>query len=144
MGERDRHGLRGARRRLVAMAAVVSLAGDLTACSTVQVRHPDGTTEFHDREEFAAYVEHVFRFHNRVLNDLIMATALGATGDAPEDAGLQQAERRMTESCHPLNAAIAARIEGRRLGFFEGLALPQAVPACEAASRRLEALIPSI
>jgi hypothetical protein len=139
MRKRDRH--RAGWLRHPAAVAVVSA---LAACSTVQVRYPDGTTAYHGREEFAAYVERVFRFHNRVLNDLIMATALGADGDSPARIDLQQAERGMTASCRPLNAAVTARIEGRRLGFFESLALPETVPACEAASRHLEALIPSI
>lgn len=131
-------------RQTAAGAVCSTLAAALAACSTVQVRYPDGTTAYHGREQFAAYVEHVFRYHNRVLNDLIMATALAPAGDEPSDPTLQRAERRMTDSCRALNAAVTARIEGRRLGFFQGLALPEAVPACEAASRRLEALIPSI
>lgn len=118
------------------------LACQLAACSAVQVRYPDGRTEYQSREDFAIYVENVFRYHNRVVNDLIVSTSL--MGDTALDFGapLLRAEEAMAQACRPLNDTVSASIEGRELGFFQKLALPEAVPACEAASRRVEALLP--
>lgn len=125
-------------------SSALVLGALVAACNTVQVRYPDGTTAYQDREAFAAYVEQVFRYHNRVVDDLIMVTALGAAAETEPHHALVAAERAMSHSCQPLNDAVAARIEGRKLGLFETLALPAAVPACEAASRRLATLIPAI
>lgn len=129
---------RGGRR--AALAAVAVLAA---ACSSVQVRYPDGRTEYQSRDEFAAYVETVFRYQNRVVNDLILATSLGAV-EASEDAALVRAEREMARACQPLIETVAAELEGRRVGLLQQLTLPSAVPACEVASRRLELLLDPI
>lgn len=137
VGRVDARLVRNARRVGAGVLAGVVLAG----CGSVQVRHPDGRTEYQSREAFAAYVERVFRYHNRVVNDLIVATSLGDES-AFEDASLIGAEAAMAAACQPLNDTVSATIEGRDTGFFQRLALPEAVPACEAASRRVEALLP--
>lgn len=116
----------------------------LSACSSVQVRYPDGTTALQTREEFAAYVEYVFRYHNRVVNDLIVAASLFDDGVLTENALVVRAEENMAAVCQPLNDTVSASIEGRDIGFFHKLQLPEAVPACEAASRRVEALLATI
>ncbi len=136
-------GAAGPRRR-VRDALPPALALALAACATVQVHYPDGRTERHSREAFASYVEAVFRYQNRVVNDLIVATSLSPDPAALEDAALMRAERDMAAACQALNTAVAARLEGREIGFFHKLELPRAVPACEAASRRLEQLLPGI
>ena len=61
------------RRLLVGFLGVIVF---IASCGMVQVRYPDGTTEYQSVDEFAAYVEEVFRYHNRVVNDLIVATSL--------------------------------------------------------------------
>lgn len=110
----------------------------------MQVRYPDGTTAQQSREEFAAYVEYVFRYQNRVVNELIVAASLLSEEALAGDPELVRAEESMATICRPLTDAVTARIEGRDIGFFHKLQLPESVPACEAASRRLERLLPSI
>jgi hypothetical protein len=131
------------RVRLAAMMAGPLLV-ILTACSQVQVRYPDGRTEYQSREEFAAYVEQVFRYQNRVLNDLIVYSSLVESDEFFSDPELLLAERTMARECRALIDAVAARLEGGEPGFFQKLSLPASVPACEQASRRLELLLPAI
>jgi hypothetical protein len=114
----------------------------VSACSSVQVRYPDGSIEYKSKDEFAHYMEAVFRHHNRVVNELIIATALMHETELEAASPLVRAEEAAAQSCRPLNDAVSATIEGRELGFFEKLQLPEAVPACDEATRRLEALLP--
>lgn len=140
-GRDDRAGCPAGRSRVTSgslcLAALV-----LAGCSSVQVRHPDGHSEYQSRDEFAAYVERVFRYHNRVVNDLIVASSLSGDLDLDEASPLVRAEDAMADACRPLNDTVSATIEGRELGLFQKLQMPSAVPACEAASRRVEALLP--
>ena len=84
----------------------------------------------------------VFRYHNRVVNDLITATAFIEETELDPNSPLVRAEEAAAESCLPLNNAVSATFEGRALGLFQKLQLPEAVPACEKASQHLEALLP--
>ena len=121
--------------------SLLTLAG-LCACASVQVRYPDGSTEYKSKDEFAHYVEAVFRYHNRVVNDLITATAFMEEIALDPNSPLVRAEQAAAENCQPLNNAVSAKFEGRELGLFHKLQLPEAVPACEKASQHLEALLP--
>ncbi len=134
----------GGHRAGVAGLILAVAAALTTSCSSVQVRYPDGSIETRSRADFKAYVEQVFRYHNRVVNDLILATSLLDTEELDSASPLVRAEEAMAHACQPLNDVVAASIEGREIGFFHKLQLPEAVPACEAASRKLEALLPSI
>lgn len=116
----------------------------ITGCNSVRVRNSDGSMESGSRAEFEAYVERVFRYHNRVVNDLILTTSLFDTEEADASSPLVRAEEDMARACQPLNDVVTATIEGREIGFFHKLELLDAVPACEAASRELEALLPPI
>jgi hypothetical protein len=111
-----------------------------TACNFVQVRYPQGTTEYLSRAEFEVYVEAVFRYHNQVLNDLIVATSF-VDEDELDNPQLEEAEIRMQAACQPLNAIVSATMEGREIGFFTKLQLPESAPACEARSRHVAALL---
>ena len=126
----------GSRTRCLAPIIIASAIGG----TSVQVRHPDGAMEYKTKDEFAVYVEEVFRYHNVVVNDLITATAF-----MDEGAPLVRAEEPMADTCWPLNDAVSATIDGRELGFFRKMKLLEAVSACEQASQRVaELLSPSI
>ncbi|MFM8333813.1 MAG: hypothetical protein ACKN9T_19235, partial [Candidatus Methylumidiphilus sp.] len=45
------------------------------------------------------------------------------------------------DACQPLNEAAAAAATGEKPGFWTRMRLLDAVPACEAATRRLEKLL---
>ncbi|MDF9392509.1 hypothetical protein ELQ36_08485 [Methylococcus capsulatus] len=94
-----------------------------------------------NEKEFATYVEHVFRHHNRVLNELITSenTAV-ANGDV--DAGeLEDAETDMIRTCDPLNEVVAAEAEQHHASFSTLMKLADVVPECESLTRELEALL---
>lgn len=127
--------------RRAALGAVMLAV--LPGCTTVALHYPDGRVERRSRDEFADYVERVFRYHNRVVDDFIVATVL--YGDpAAEDTELQRAERTMVRACQPLNATVSARFEQRSVGLCTRLALPHTVPACEQATRHLDSLLPGM
>lgn len=115
----------------------------LTACTSIQVRYPDGSTRQLQRDEFESYVELVFRRYNRVVDDLIVVASLVDEHEL-EDRELLLAEERAATVCRPLSEIVSARIEGREVGLFHKLQLPEVVPACEAASAALEALTPAL
>jgi len=95
------------------------------------------------QQEFAAYVERVFRHHNMVYNTLITELALeNPDYSDTENAELHQAEKKMLSVCAPLNEVVSAQAEGRRLDVAVYMKLTRSVPECEAATERVEGLIP--
>ena len=124
---------------LRALGLVATLA--ISACSAVLVRYPDGATAWQSRAEFAIYVEQVFRFHNRVVNDLIVTTSLLDGEELDANSPLVNSERTMAVACLDLNDTVSASYEGRETSFFRKLQLPATVPACEAATKSLEILL---
>ncbi|MDP6184177.1 MAG: hypothetical protein QF609_10190, partial [Gammaproteobacteria bacterium] len=74
----------------------------LGACSGVNTRTADGQPIRMTRDEFAEYVETTFRYHNRIVNELILASSLGDE-DVVVDASLLSAEEDMAAICQPLN-----------------------------------------
>lgn len=115
----------------------------LTACSSVQVHYPDGTTVYKSKEEFERYVEEVFRFHNSVVNDLIIAISLVEDGEIKVVDDWERAEEVMTDACRPLIEAVTAKMEKHEIGFFHKLKLLSAVSACEVESRKFKAMLPA-
>ena len=113
----------------------------LGACSGINTRTPDGQPIRMTRNEFAEYVETTFRYHNGIVNELILATSLGED-EVAIDPSLVRAEEDMATKCQPLNEVVSATIEGRELSLWTKLRLPNQVPACEAATRRVGNMIP--
>lgn len=130
---------RGICRTLGAALAVATVA----SCGGVNTRTVDGQPVRMSREEFAAYAEKTFRYHNRVLNDLITATSFGDES-LMEDLALLRAEETMAAVCQPLNDMVTATIEERELSLWAKLRLLEQVPRCEAASREVEDQIPAV
>ena len=91
--------------------------------------------------QFAAYVEHVFRHHNSVVNDLLFAGNSLETVDEHSQSALLRAEAKMDHACHPLNEAVSAQVSGQSPDFWTKLQLADAVPECELATRKVEKLL---
>jgi hypothetical protein len=87
--------------------------------------------------EFAAYFERVFRHHNAVVNESMYSYSIAASGDDP----IAKAEIKMDHACQPLNEAASAAAGGETPSFWANMELLNAVPECEAATRRLEKLL---
>ncbi|WP_125468942.1 hypothetical protein [Methylomagnum ishizawai] len=118
--------------------ALVALAAALGGCATVATHGANGKPMTLSQEEFARYVERVFRHHNQVMNALIEAE----DAEDAEDGALAAAEARMTEACDPLNEVVSESLSGASADLQTQMALIDAVPACEAATRIVEGLLP--
>ena len=129
--------------RVERCAAALALPLILCACAGINTRNADGEPVRMNRAAFAEYAEQTFRYHNRVVNDLITATSFGDES-VLEDEALIRAEERMAASCQPLNKMVGATIEGRDLSYWAKIRLLDAVPECAAASRAVEARIPEV
>jgi uncharacterized protein YceK len=125
--------------RTLILTGAIFLAG----CSTIRTRTPEGDAVTMNEAEFAAYVEHVFRHHNNVVNDLMFASSTIEDKDGNADAELVGAETRMDYACLPLNELVSALAGGQKPGFRTKMQLVKAVPECEAATRKVETLISS-
>lgn len=91
------------------------------------------------QDDFAHYVEHVFRYHNQVMNRLLdMQPASLKNGDQR----LLDAEDKMISTCHPMNEIVSAEADGMHGKFWDRMALGESIPACEAATQAVEALLP--
>lgn len=121
-------------------AIVMLLASNLTGCMFIHTRTLDQGEVTMSEEQFAAYVERVFRHHNKVMNDLInVSEDLSDEGD--DGNALSDAEEHMDEACEPLNDVASAEAVSQRASFWTTRKLPDAVPECEAATQRLEVLL---
>jgi hypothetical protein len=125
-------------RLLAICVAALSLAG----CQTITTHTANGEKLVMTQEEFAKYVEHVFRYHNQVMNELIEAAEDRSEQDPEEAKELSAAEAKMIEICHPLNETVAEALSGQSVGLKTEMELPDAVPACEEASHIVDELIP--
>lgn len=114
----------------------------LVACSTITTRTPEGNTVEMGEAEFSAYLEHVFRHHNKVVDYLMFTT--GRSENEVSDAGthLVEMEAKMSHACLPLNELITESMLGHTPNFWTRMKLADAVPACEAATRKVERLLP--
>ena len=126
------------RRALSALGLAVLVAG----CNTVTTHKPSGEEMVMTQEEFGQYVEHVFRYHNQVMSDLIESNDALTEQTPRERVDLKTAERSMVAACQPLNEVVSESLSGEKVGLTLQLDLIDAVPACEAASKRVEGMIP--
>jgi hypothetical protein len=117
-------------------ALLILLAG----CSTVHTQSPEGEALSMTREEFGRYVEQVFRHHNQVVNSLMEFSDEDESDDPDEVRELAAAKARMYDLCRPLNETIEESLVGREIGLRTQMALMDAVPACERATRAVEEL----
>jgi hypothetical protein len=112
-------------------------------CSSVRTSTPEGQAVTMSEAEFSAYVEKVFRHHNKVYNELISAAGIEETDSVDGHPNqLLTAEEDMIHVCLPLNEVVATTVEGGKPSMNSKWKLLSAVPACEAATRKVEALMP--
>jgi len=113
----------------------------LVACSTIHTKTPQGAAVDMNEAEFAAYLEHVFRHHNKVADDLMFVTGRSEGDDPKSHAYLLEMEAKMAHACLPLNELVSDVSAGSTPSFWNRMRLADAVPACERATRRVESLL---
>lgn len=126
--------------RIFLTAVICTTAISLTACQMVTTRKSG--TMLMSETEFKKYVEGVFRYHNRVMNDLIEASGDRTDLDPVKAEALSVAEEKMIDTCRPLNELVAESLSGKEVGLAIEMNLADTVPACEEASEAVEELIP--
>lgn len=89
------------------------------------------------REEFAHYVEYVFRFQNNITSEVMMLPK----SESKDHANLLKAEQHMHDICAPLNAYASRESEGLRIGLFLRRRVERSVVDCERAARQVESLL---
>lgn len=104
----------------------------------MRTKTPEGEPILMDEAEFAGYFEQVFRHHNTVVNESLY-TLPAALGD--DNDPVANAEITMDHACQPLNEAASTAATGGTPDFWTKMKLLDAVPECEAATRRLEKLL---
>ena len=124
------------------LAVLAAAALGLASCGTVTTHTASGKPLVMSQEDFAKYVERVFRYHNQVMNDLIESAKDPEELDPDESTALSAAEAKMVEVCHPLNEVVAESLSGSKVGLQTEMELVDSVPACEAATHAVEDLMP--
>lgn len=137
--------LKSKEKLIVALFRLICLgmmALSLLGCISITTHSADGKTLVMSQDEFAKYVEHVFRYHNQVMNDLIEAAEDRGEQDSDEAKALTAAEAKMVAICQPLNEVVAESLSGKSVGLKVEMELAEAVPKCEAASHVVDDLMP--
>ena len=106
-------------------------------CSSIHTKTPEGKPILMSEADFAAYFERVFRHHNTVVNESMYTISPAHDSGDP----VANAEIKMDHACQPLNEAASAAATGETPDFWKKMELLDAVPECEAATRRLEKLL---
>jgi hypothetical protein len=118
---------------LVFLGPVLGLGG----CAVTTL---DGHSLQPRSDEFAAYVEAVFRRQNELAVELELALDDAAPG-SERYLTLEQAEVDLLTACSGLNALAAARRDGAKPGGLTALKRARQAPECERASRAVAALL---
>jgi hypothetical protein len=92
-------------------------------------------------EEFAKYVEHVFRYHNQVMAELIESAAERDEHSSKTFQELTRAEKQMVTLCEPLNEVVTETLSGENIGLNLKMKLVEAAPACESATQHVDKLL---
>lgn len=119
------------------MLRFVCLMSLLVGCS-IQTKTPEGNAVSLSKEEFGRYVEQVFRHHNAVMNQLILAADTQIEWDADRLAEFEEAEFEMNEACYVLNELISMEVVGGKSELQVQTQLMSSVPECEVATRKVE------
>ncbi|WP_236994353.1 hypothetical protein [Candidatus Methylomicrobium oryzae] len=90
------------------------------------------------KEEFARYVEEVFRFQNRMTSEVMMLTATDEGNDFP---GLLKSEQRMQLVCAPLNEYVSRDIEGLGSGLSLQRQVVKTAFDCDRAAHEVDRLL---
>lgn len=93
------------------------------------------------QEEFSKYVEHVFRYHNQIMAELIETAEDRTERSSKTFKDLTFAEKNMVTVCEPLNEVVTETLSGKNIGLQLKMKLVEAAPACESATQRVDKLI---
>jgi hypothetical protein len=91
-------------------------------------------------EEFASYVESVFKLQNSMTSQIM---ALADSDDKPANIdALLQAEQNMQKKCEALNEYAARDSDGLSTGLLLQNRVAQSAKDCETSAKQAQALLP--
>jgi hypothetical protein len=113
----------------------ISMTLSVAACAPFWSFGPDSQT----REDFERRVESVFRLQNSMTSEIMDIQSDGS--DHKEHLPIIVAEQTMEKNCRDLNEYASRDIEGENKSFFLLKRVENSVTKCEAAARKVEALL---
>jgi hypothetical protein len=108
----------------------------LAGCASPLVGRISGTGL--SKEEFAQYVEEVFRFQNRMTSEVMMLTT-AEEGD--NFSVLLKSEQHMQQICAPLNEYVSRNIDGLSNGLGLQRQVVKTALDCDRAAHEVEVLL---
>jgi hypothetical protein len=90
------------------------------------------------KEEFAKYVEDVFRFQNRMTSEVMMLTT--SEGD-DNFSVLLTSEQHMQQVCAPLNEYVSRNIDGLSNGLSLQRQVAKSARDCDRAAQEVDGLL---
>ena len=90
------------------------------------------------REEFARYVEKVFRLQNSMTSEIM---ALPETDETNNHEALLQADQLMQEACGPLNEYVSRESDGLNIEFSLSRRVQKSAVDCEKAALKVQSLL---
>ena len=123
---------RTAHRGGIIAAAVCCLT--LSACASAPSAH-ENVSDLDGQSGVRAHVERVFRFQNRVLDELL------ARVDDEEDERFAREEEALIERCRYLNESAAAMAAGEEPSFHTKMKVLETIDACDAQARAVSLLL---
>ncbi|WP_341327513.1 hypothetical protein [Methylotuvimicrobium sp. KM2] len=91
------------------------------------------------RDAFEVYVEQVFRFQNRLTNEVMLLSLRSEDINQYNDIFL--AEHKMHEICSPLNEYAAKSMDGQNAGLLLMRRVERSVVPCEQAAHYVDLLL---
>ena len=116
------------------MVAGILLTTLLSACSTPWLGGYGASGQ--TKEEFARYVESVFKFQNQMTSKVMML--LESEDYFGDYEAILQAEQKMREICEPLNEYATRENDGMSIGLFLRRRVEKSAVACDKAARRVD------
>ncbi|NOT10654.1 MAG: hypothetical protein HOP23_02280 [Methylococcaceae bacterium] len=95
-------------------------------------------SEGRTREEFAKYVEDVFRLQNHVTSQIMI---LMESGEIELQQSLVKAEQQMQEICSPINEYASRDIDGLNIAVSLLRRVEKSAEACDKAAQNVEAML---
>jgi len=90
------------------------------------------------KEEFAHYVEEVFRFQNRMTSEVMMLAEADEGGNFTD---VLKAEQHMQQVCAPLNEYVSRDIDGLSSGLTLRRQVVKTALDCDHAAHEVEVLL---
>ncbi|MBU2570774.1 MAG: hypothetical protein KJ725_12240 [Gammaproteobacteria bacterium] len=91
------------------------------------------------RDAFEVYVEQVFRFQNRLTNEVMLLSL--RSEDLNQFNDIYLAEHKMHEICSPLNEYVAKSMDDQNAGLLLMRRLERSVAPCEQAAQYVDLLL---